>query len=441
MTHRRDRWLWSAVIGGAVCAASCDTGAPKVAKTRVIRMCGSSTMGARLAPRLVAQWLDRDAPLAELHHAIQPKGWCLTGQAFGGRDEVTVCVDYRGSHDAERLVANGECDIGMFSGPWRNKAGSPIKAVTVGRDAIMIVTAHDSSLSSVSISQLARWYGGGRPPEGLRVIQRDEETSGTSSALASRLGFEGLRTASWNRIPADSFGELIAAGGQWLYYVSAQEQLSASGFRVLGVRPNEDREPVLPSLDVLAADRYPLGRELSLLIKTNEVSTLVGGFVAWMQTSQARPIFESMSMWHATSGSIDRAQVSVACANNGAPVWVHGRRVASVYFGRRRRRVPSKSWAAGYLTASVKIAAQRDRDLVIIGYSSLVGDRDKNCELAQARAENVRSVANEAKRRLGIESDQGPKIRVLVGGPTRFWGDKPRNNRVVTIFAIEPDAR
>ncbi len=44
--------------------------------------------------------------------------------------------------------------------------------------------------------------------------------------------------------------------------------------------------PVGP-LDVLAADLYPLVRELSFLVMKDTAPALAGGFLAWAQTAKA----------------------------------------------------------------------------------------------------------------------------------------------------------
>jgi len=416
------------------CALAAGCGSPTPDPDPItVEICGSSTLGARLVPRLAARWLDKTYAFADANALSKGVRWCVEGTPEGGVP-TEICVTYESSGQGLEGIESGSCDVGMYSGPWDATGHSDIQATQVGSDAIMIVTGSSGSDlgDAIELSTLSRWYAGEDVPEGLRVLQRAEAGSGTSAAFRQLLGLEELKGRG---VSADGFREATQRGGSFVYYVSAQEQLSEGGFRFLEVRREEGVDAFEPSIYSIAHG-YPLVRPLNLLTKQGTTGP-AAAFVEWAQSADARPVFEPLFMAHATSADVEAAPVTAECPTSPGTHDVAGSRLGTVYFGHGESRARD-DWQLGPIVRASIAAAQRlGKDLAVVGYTDETEvTLEDECALARERAELVHLVLDGELRYMPDEDRPGLRP-VVVGGPTSAWGRAGPDNEVAVIMAVD----
>ncbi|MEO0603848.1 MAG: substrate-binding domain-containing protein, partial [Myxococcota bacterium] len=400
----------------------------------------SSTLGARLVPRLAARWLDKTYAFADANALDKGVRWCVQGTPEGGVP-TEICVTYESSGQGLSGVTDGTCDLGMYSGPWDGiSAENPgIDAQQVGSDAIMIVTGSSGSglEDAIDLPTLTRWYAGDDLPEGLRVLRRAESGSGTSAAFRDLLGIEELVGSGQDAtVPADKFAEVGQQGGSYVYYISAQEQLGQGGFRFLEVKPDAEGEGYEPS--VYNIDHgYPLTRPLSLLAKSGATGP-AADFVAWSLTDAARPVFEPLFMAHVTSAGVQSAPITEVCPGSPATEDVVGSRLGTVYFSPGEAK-PRDDWQLGPIVrASIAAARRSGKDLAVVGYTN-AGEAllEDECRTARERAEFVHLVLEGELKYMPPESDPPVLRPVIIGGPTTAWGTERADNQATVIMAVD----
>ena len=423
--------------------ASCDLLSAPEPSTVTVEVCGSSTMGARLLPHLASRWLGNPHQFRDDRSIAKGERWCADGTHEG--QPTQVCVTYESSGAALTGLSQGNCDVGMYSGPWESVQSEhpSLQGHAVGSDAIMVVAGSGAELGDeVALPTLRNWYSGAEVPEGLQVLQRKESGSGTSAAFRHLLGVEELTaSASHQGVAADDFEQLVQQGGAWIYYVSAQEPLDRAGFRLLKVSESAGAASHEPSVHNVAVGTYPLVRRLHLVTRASG-SEAATAFTTWAMGEGARPVFESLSMAHATSLAVEQAPFDTRCSATPetAPARLQGERVGMVYFGSGEVTEPRSAWQlAPIVRSSLDAAAKAGKDLVVVGYADGQGaTAQTHCTHAQERARYVHQILESELRYLAESTEEVPSLQpAQVGGATTAWGPLPADNRAAVILAVD----
>lgn len=432
-------WLALAL---ACVATGCDRQPAVTPVVPTVTICGSSTMGERLMPRLVAAYLGIPSPLPERHHILK-SGWVSRASTPVGEDgPLRMRVLYDASGQVSSLIESGQCHLGMLSGPVRIPAtlGNP---VVVGEDAIFVIASPSAHLATVSLSNLHDWYSGNAFPEHVIVKARAEAASGTSKALAQKIELAELhvRNPQRDRVGATGLAQLVQDESPWLYYVSTQELAAVSepAFDVVGLSVGVRPETMLPLFEWRG--RYPLVRPLRLLKAPSEVAPKAQRFLDWVKSEQARPTFEWLGFWHTTSDKVLRVPLSGECAKNAAPALLDVVARTPFAFDQNKETLVENGFTLSNLRMNLIDAYQNGRDLYFVGYASADGPSAANCALALQRARALRDRATTVLHSLAEEKGwpqarKLPGLKVLNGGPTDYWGALPMYNRVVMVVAV-----
>lgn len=171
------------------------------AEQQLLRLHGSNTIGAQLAPELVKAWLlqqryseitqEKTAPEEMLIRAVSDKG-----------EKVAVSIKAHGSSTSFKALDAGEADIGMSSRPIKDKEvallaplgrmDSPSSEFVLGLDGIAVIVHPENPLLQLSKEQLRQIFSGeyrdwrqvGGKAGPIHVYARDDK-SGTYDTFKS----------------------------------------------------------------------------------------------------------------------------------------------------------------------------------------------------------------------------------------------------------------
>jgi len=173
----------------------CLLGPAQAAEKTLLRLHGSNTIGAALAPAMVKAWLAEQGYHDITAEETAPQEMVIHARSKGN-EPVMVSIKAHGSSTSFKALAAGEADIGMASRAIKEKElvmlasmgrmDAPNSEYVLGLDGIAVIVHPDNPLKQIDKADLARifsgevsdWsqlgYGGGA----IHVYARDDK-SGT----------------------------------------------------------------------------------------------------------------------------------------------------------------------------------------------------------------------------------------------------------------------
>jgi len=209
--------------------------------------------------------------------------------AYGeARPWVVVHVETFNSSVAERTLRTGGLDLALLSWLPGSADEDALWSQPFARDGIAIIVHPGVPLTDIGLGYLQEIFRGRiQEWEGvvLTVVSR-EEGSGTRAAFENViLGGYGVAPTGVVMPSSEAVIEYVARTPGGVGYVSTLwlSQPIASGVRVLSV------EGVLPGLDALSNNEYPLARSLYLVSNT-EPAGEAREFVQWLLGPEGQAI-------------------------------------------------------------------------------------------------------------------------------------------------------
>ncbi len=265
-----------------------------------LRIHGSNTIGAALAPALIEGWLQTNG-WRELQRRVPAFDELLitAKQADGRRIQVELKAHGTSTGIADLMA--GSCDVAMASRAVKAEEQSQFSSQyrldlaqrehVIALDGVAVVVHPDNPLSSVDLATLrgiftgsqSRWPGVDGVPRKIRVLARDAQ-SGTFDAFKA-LVLDGADVASSaerfesNRaIAVEVAKDVDSIGFLSLSEIAATKALAIDGG---GARPQT------PSMASVAVEDYPLTRRLSLYTRAG-APKLADDFVRYALTNEAQ---------------------------------------------------------------------------------------------------------------------------------------------------------
>lgn len=219
---------------------------------------------------------------------------------------LTLTVSGGGSGVGVSAVQQGTAEIGMVSravtAQEQQRLGAGFKVVAVARDAVAVAISkavYEGGVTQLSIAQIAAIYRGefknwkevGGPDARILVIDK-EPSRGTRHVFAKVvLGDEQARAPGATIISGSNNEEqaAIAASNQAIGMLSNAWLNDA----VRAVAVGEPGKAVLPTLEHVADGRYPIQRELTILLPRN-AGKQAQGFVEFLLSDAGQRIVEQV---------------------------------------------------------------------------------------------------------------------------------------------------
>jgi phosphate transport system substrate-binding protein len=282
------------LLGGGAAAAYLYLGANYDAGGAALRLSGSNTIGADLAPALVEQFL-RARSAANVARASDGKRVTVSATLANETSPTAVAIDAAGTSTAFTALAAGKCDIAMASRPITpaERASLPgARESVIGLDGIAVVVHPSSPVQSLDTDQLTRIFAGaahawsdvGQAGGPITVYARDANSGTWDTFRGLVLPTSALRSDAQR---FDSNEQLVAAVARTPGAIGFTSLAAARGAKVIAIG-EPGVTPVVPTPFTVATETYALTRRLYLY--TTKPHLLGDAFVAFAMSPDGQAV-------------------------------------------------------------------------------------------------------------------------------------------------------
>ena len=274
------------------------------AAQQLLRIHGSNTIGAALAPELVRGWLNENEYTIISDQETNSEERLFTARNYAG-EILKIEIYAHGSSTSFRSLAAGIADIGMSSRPVKSKEltkladlgkmDSPETEYIIAIDGLAVIVNKNNPLKKISKSKLKDIFSGkiknwselGLAKGRINVYARDEKsgTYDTFKNLVLTKKFPLTKTAqryeSNAKLSDDVSRDPDGIGFVGLAYVRNSQALSVSESHALALYPSEFN---------VATEDYVLSRRLFLYVPKHNRHVLADSFVEFAESSKGQMI-------------------------------------------------------------------------------------------------------------------------------------------------------
>lgn len=273
----------------------------------VLTLQGSNTIGAKLAPALVEEFLKRKGAHKTRREAGAKDEEIRIVGSMGGTRAWAVEIKSHGSGTAYEGLEKSLCDIGMSSRPIKKEESDKLSALgdltsygsehVIGLDGLAVVVNVANPLTAASKETVARifageigfWKGVGGSDKAISLYARDDK-SGTFDTFKSlvldkkKLAGGAKRYEDSSQLSSDVAGNPNGIGFIGLPYIK-------SG-KALAIAASETGSAVYPNAFTVAREEYPLSRRLYMYVPPRTSNPLAREFMELVLSDEGQEIVE-----------------------------------------------------------------------------------------------------------------------------------------------------
>jgi len=435
------------VVGGVVSAPAGvdrllgrDGGQGGLMEVCGVTMAGSNTVGERLAPVLVADYL-RSAGFA-LAQPRQERFGELVLVGRGEKHRCTVRIRSHGTSEAFEDMRQGKAEIGMASRAVTDAAIEALRAAGAGDlradaavaehvialDGVAVIVHPSNPVRNLRMADLRRVFRGevrdwaqlGGLPGPIRLYARDD-ASGTYQFFRDRV-LEG--DENWKqRVPgarrfasSSELAEAVAGDTAGLGFVG----LAYTTGRVRAAPVSDGGPAIRPTVAAIRSETYPISRRLFLYVRPDTMrdNPFVAALVRYFKSSAA---FARVEELHYVSlrpgGAVAEEPEPTVCVAGTAEAAVYAKAIegAQRLLGVLRFKPGATDFdalARDDAERIVEAAAQglaRGGQVVLIGHTDGDGEPERNRRIGLELAETVRTQL-EQRGLLGLQVESGGEM-------------------------------
>jgi phosphate transport system substrate-binding protein len=369
----------------------------------VLRLCGSNTIGAELAPALVEAFLtDRGASRVIRHRGSRTDLSAVT--AALDNKLVSVEVAANGSATAFSGLAAGTCDVGMASRAVEESEANalierglgdvrlPGAEHVIALDGIAVVVHPSNSVRALDRATLHDIYAGkidnwstlGGDDAPIHLLSRDGKSGTFDTFKHLVLGKDALSAKALLLGENDTLSDKVASdpnaiGFVGLAYVRAARALAVS---------ERGASPMLPTQFTVATEGYMLSRRLYLYTLPKPRTHWVSELVSFALSQRAQEVTSQ-------SGFVDLSVMSApfVCDAHCTPEYaasIIGAERISIDFRFRQGSNEPDSRAARDLDRLVAYLHEHPKaKLRLLGFADAIGNAATNLKLSLERAHTI----------------------------------------------------
>jgi phosphate transport system substrate-binding protein len=273
--------------------------------TYALRLHGSNTIGARLAPALAEEFLRRQgATDVRTVSGANPDEAIVSGMLPGNTRPITIHVSSHGSATAFVDLLNGNADIGLSSrkinaNEIKNLTSfgdmtSPTSEHVLGLDGIAVIVNRDNPIDSLTKEQVAKLFSGeftswdqvqGKRAE-VKVYARDDKSGTFDSFKSLVLVNKSLATSALRFEDSIALSDAVARDPNGIGFIGLPYIRDARAIAI----SEGNATPLLPNNLTVGTEDYLLSRRLYLYTKSNSQNPWATKFIEFALSSEGQRI-------------------------------------------------------------------------------------------------------------------------------------------------------
>jgi phosphate transport system substrate-binding protein len=385
-----------------IAAAPMAAAPPLPVEAPTLRLCGSNTIGAELAPALVDGFLRRRGADTVVH-TVHAGGHRLRASLAG--EAVVIDIRAEGSSTAFTGLAAGTCDVGLASRPVNDAEaerlavagfGDPRRPATehvIALDGIAVIVHPDNpiatldraALHDVFTGKITDWAQLGGAPAPIAVLARDDHSGTYDTFKHLVLGAEPLVAESGRFADSAALADAVARDPRSIGFVGLAY---VRGARAVAIA-DAGAAPLLPTGFTVSTEGYLLARRLYAYTPPRPVTPMANELVAFALSRAGQEVVARTGFVDLSVALIDAAPCDASCPRAYAVLVADAQRL-SLDFRFRRSSDVLDSRGSRDLDRVVQLLQDHPGGRVLLlGFSDSSGGRDANRRLAQARADAV----------------------------------------------------
>jgi phosphate transport system substrate-binding protein len=409
----------------------------------VLRLQGSNTIGAKLAPALVEEYLKRKgATKTRREPGAKEEEIRIIGK-MGRTKAWAVEIKSHGSGTAFEGLEKRVCDIGMSSRPIKKEEIEKLSDLgdltrygsehVIGLDGLAVIVNVANQLSSAGKDSIAgifsgetgSWKAVGGNDAAIGLYARDDK-SGTFDTFKSlvldkkKLSASARRYEDSSKLSEDVANDPNGIGFIGLPYIKSSKALAISA-------NSDGGAAVYPNTFTVAREEYPLTRRLFMYVPPKTTNAMVKDFTEFVLSEDGQEILEKNGF---VSLAI-RAETPVLPESTPKEFrsLVEGAERLSLSFRFRPDTLSLDNRSRRDLDRLVHALERKElqgRKVLLFGFSD-AGEGKKAKEFSEQLTKLVSGEMTSRGIKPALEAGMGPVMPVAQGGSK---DGKLRNNRV-----------
>ncbi len=402
----------SAVVGLPASTAAAVSAGPAsmvvpVAGQQTLRVHGSNTVGAKLAPALLVAFLNQQG-YAEVtvKAGDKPEESVLQARSSDGKARVDVQLHAHGTATAFADLAAAQADVGMASRPIKAEELAATQALgnlaaagnehVIALDGVAVLVHPGNTVPRLSLAQLrgifagqiTDWSAVGGPAGPIKVLARDEKSGTWDTFKALVMGKDALVASARRVEDSAELSDAVALDPQAIGFAGLPFVRNARAVAV----SDGDAAPLRPSRFTVSTEDYPLSRRLFLYVSP-QASELARRFANFAVSDEAQRIADAQGFIGQVPDTAESAAASPAADLPESYRQLTGpaRRLSvNLRFLPGADQLDNK--ARSDLDRIVKLLegrARKNERVLLLGFSDKSGVDCSNLRLSQQRADTV----------------------------------------------------
>ncbi|WP_346837194.1 substrate-binding domain-containing protein [Microbulbifer sp. SAOS-129_SWC] len=367
----------------------------------LLRLTGSNTIGAELAPMLVKGYL-RSLDATEITQRSQGERHWISARLSGQRVEVPIVA--LGSSTGFNALDHGSADIGMASrrikateiqrlSRFGNMAGADAEHV-IGLDALVIAVHPSNPVGQLTIDQLGQIYRGeirnwrelGGPNLPIRPLQRDTQ-SGTRATFDREVFASGGAPAATVRVVSGN-AETHSLVQKWRGAIGYLPFAEASGISKIAIKAG-NLAAVVPDRGIIATEDFPLTRRLYLYRNPGSFNPRVDDFLRYAESPAGQEIVASAGFINLTPVTLKMPPYPNAPAAYRQLMESGERLSISFRFADGSTELDNRALEDLHRLQHYMEASERPLNLTLVGFSDHKNNRNIADQISRFRALKV----------------------------------------------------
>ena len=372
----------------------------------LLRLSGSNTIGAQLAPALAEAWM-AGRGISNFHRETTASD---ETRVSGTKDGTTFAVDIKahGSATAFTDLAAAACDIGMSSRKIKTDEATNLQSKglgdltsnsderVVGLDGVAVIVNEANSTDSMTIQEVAAIFSGGGTGRAWNIYARDDK-SGTYDTFKDRvLGSRPLPASAKRFEDSQALVAAVAKDPNGIGFVGLPY---ASGAKILAIS-EKGALPLVPNANTVKTESYALSRRLYLYVPDN-AKPEARDFTRYALSDDGQAIVEKNGFIGQKVGLMSSASAPAHAPAGYLQIMPSADRLTVDF----RFRTGSSQLDTKAVDDIKRVAASMNtqysgRGVMLVGFADSTGNASTNIQLSKDRAQAV----SEQMKRQGIEA-------------------------------------